>query len=305
MVHNNTLIALVCALLACLIWSGNFVIARSVHEWIPPFTLAFGRWTVALFALLPFSLMVLKREWQIVTAHLRYLFFMGFIGVAGFNTLIYLAAHTTTVSHIAIISAATPIFTLLIAGLVGEEKLSRYPVFGAVLACLGALTIINHGDISALFKQAWRPGDILALVAALIWAGWSVGLRFKPAGMSPVTLMTIAMIFGLLGLMPFYGWEIQAHTVDLSSWQTWSVFLYVGIAASLIAWLLWQYSVEKIGSVKTSLIYYTIPIFSSIFAALFLDESIEIYHFVGFILVFAGIVTSNMRRPTKAAYPPR
>ena len=40
MIHNNTLIALGSALLACLIWSGNFVIARSVHEWIPPFTLA-------------------------------------------------------------------------------------------------------------------------------------------------------------------------------------------------------------------------------------------------------------------------
>lgn len=292
MANKPLILAALAALAACVIWSGNFVIARGVHEWIAPFTLSFWRWSVALVALLPFSIMGLKKEWPIVRQNWRYLLIMGTVGVATFNALIYFAAQTTTTSHISIISSTTPIFTLILAAMVGEEKLASPKVFGAMLACIGALVIITQGQVSTLINQSWHGGDVLVVVSSLIWAIWSVGLRFKPKGLSSISFMSVVTMVGVVTLAPFYAWEAQTHTLDLFNLKLWLVFLYVGLFGSVVAWLLWQYSVEQIGSVRTSLIYYSMPVLSSLLAMLVLGETLHFYHAFGFGLVFLGILVA-------------
>lgn len=294
--NNKKNIAIASALLACLIWAGNFVIARGVHEFIPPFTLSFWRWMVAFMFILPLSIKGIRLEWPIITANLKYIASMGVLGVAMFSALIYVAGHTTTTSNLAIISSTTPIFTLLLAGLLRHDKLSNRRIIGAVLAFVGAMVVINHGDITVLQSMSWRAGDLMMLVAATIWAGWSVALKLKPAGLSNMVMMAAIIVFGLFALAPLYVWELTTNPVDIWNWQAWAVFLYLGIFASVVGWLLWQYSIELIGSVRTSLIYYSIPLFSSLLAVLFLDETPQLYHLAGFLLVLSGVVVSNIRR---------
>ena len=184
---KNTALALAAALAACLIWSSNFLLARGMHELIPPFAFSFWRWIIAFLALLPFSYPYVRREWGLITSNLKYLVFMGLVGVASFNSLIYFAAHDTTTSHIAIISSTTPILTLILAGIVGQDRLTAFKIGGGAMACLGALYVITQGQLSAAFSQDWNHGDILVVISATIWAVWSVGLKSKPAGMSAVT----------------------------------------------------------------------------------------------------------------------
>lgn len=286
-------LAIVVALCACLMWAGNFVIARGVHEWMPPFALAFWRWVVAAAFLLPFGWSAIRREWPVIRRSWAYLGAMGIVGVGSFNTLIYIAAHHTTTHQIAIIASTTPIFTLIIAGLFAIEPLSRMKVAGALCALAGALLVITRGDPGLILEQGWNQGDLIVSVAAIIWACWSLGLRFKPKGLSTRAFLATASTIGVLWLLPFYLWEWQVAGPTPMTPQAIFIVLYVGLAASVIAWFCWQYAVETLGAVNTSLIYYTTPLFSAGLAILVLGEPLAPYHILGFALVFGGIVISR------------
>jgi len=286
-------LAIAAALVACLMWAGNFVIARGVHEWMPPFALAFWRWVAASAFLLPFGWSALRREWPVIRRNWAYLGAMGIIGVGSFNTLIYIAAQYTTTHQIAIIASTTPIFTLIIAGLFAIEPLSRMKAAGACMALGGALLVITRGDPAIILSQAWNRGDVIVLLAAIIWACWSLGLRFKPEGLSTRAFLATASTIGVLWLLPFYVWEWQVAGPTPFNAQIVGIVLYVGLAASVLAWFCWQYAVETIGAVNTSLIYYTTPLFSAGLAIVILGEGLMWYHLAGFALVFGGIVVSR------------
>lgn len=288
--------ALLMALLACLVWSGSFVIARGVHESIPPFALAFWRWVVALLVIIPIGYSHTKTQWQLIKSNWKFFVVIGILSVGIFNSIVYVAAHYTTTHHIAIISSTSPIWTLLLAGLLGIEKLSRYKVIGAVSAFIGALVIVTHGKLLDIFSIVWNFGDILLLISALVWAIYCVMLHYKPAGINPKALMLVIITIGTAFLLPFYGYEVLGGSTTPFTPKAVAAYLYLGIGSSIVSWFAWNYSIHTIGSVKTGLVYYTIPIFTSSLAILILGEPLEGYHWVGFILVFLGIVISNVSK---------
>lgn len=293
---KNEVIAILLAFSACIIWSGNFVIARGVSDWIAPMTLAFWRWFIAFIVIFPFGFSQIRKELPIIRNNWKYLLIMGVLGVGVYNTLIYYAGHYTSTYHIALISATAPIGTLLLAGIFGIERLSRYKVLGAISAFAGALTVVTEGHIGSIFNQTWNTGDIILIFSTLIWASWSVAITLKPKGLSTRSFLTVIIGIGTLFLTPFYIRDIYYIGPGPFTVEAFSIYLYIGVMASVIAWFFWQHSVETVGSVKTSLIYYSMPIFSGFLAILILDEKQEAYHIYGFILVFAGIIISNLRK---------
>lgn len=290
---NYTAIGL--ALLACLLWSGNFITARGVHEFIPPFTLAFWRWCVALAFIAPFGARYVRRDWPLIRSHWKYLAVMGIFGVGCYNTMIYLAAHHTTAHHIALISSTAPIWTLFLAGLIGTERLTRYKTGGATIAFAGSLMIISQGDPASILTLQWNRGDLILLAAAWVWAGYCVGLHYKPDAMHAMTLLTCIFAIGIVFLLPFYLVEAASKPTPFTA-NALAAYAYVGIAASVIAWFAWNNAVHAIGSIKAGLVYYTIPLFSGLLAVWLLDEPLALYHFIGFILIFSGIVVSHLRK---------
>ncbi|HKJ94001.1 MAG TPA: DMT family transporter, partial [Gammaproteobacteria bacterium] len=82
--------------LTALFWAGNAVVARGMVGQIPPVTLAFWRWVVALAIIAPFGVPRIRREWGTLRAHWRSLVVMAALSVGAFNTLLYLAAQSTT-----------------------------------------------------------------------------------------------------------------------------------------------------------------------------------------------------------------
>ena len=295
MTHKE-LFAIFLAFVACMIWSGNFVIARGVNDWIMPITLAFWRWLFAFVCILPIGYLSVRREWTIITKNWAYLIGMGILGIGVYNTLIYFAGQHTTTHHIAIISSNAPIGTLVIAGLMGVEKLSRYKVIGAICAFSGALVVVTHGNLSSILEQQWNSGDIILIFSTLIWASWSVASTFKPKELSTKSFLTVVMGIGALFLLPFYIWEATFVAPTPLSLEALSIYFYIGVFASVIAWFFWQHSVETVGSVKTSLIYYSMPLFSGLLAIIILSEPVEQYHLIGFTMVLLGITISNLRK---------
>ncbi len=296
---RTTLTAITFALIACILWSGNFVVARGVHEWMNPIGFAFWRWVTALIVIIPLALPHYRTNIIYFKQNPKVYIAMGVLGVGIFNTLVYESAKYTSANNVALLAATSPIWTLFLAGIFKIDILNRNRIIGIFTAFAGALTIVSKGDISLLLHMNFNIGDLMMFIASWLWAIYSLLLKFKHREMNSFFLMSLIIFFGLCVITPLYAIEIAYIGYTPFSTKALYSYLYVGIGASVIAWYLFNQSVFMIGPVRTSLIYYTMPIFSGIMSIIFLGEHFYRYHIAGFVLVLSGIVVSNLRTKSK------
>lgn len=289
------MVAATLSLLACVVWSGNFIVARGVYEWMHPIGFAFWRWVVAGVVLLPLVMKHYKAGLAQYRQNRMPYIIMGALGAGVFNTLIYFAAHHTSANNISLLAATSPIWTLLLAGLLGFDRLNGFKVVGVIVAFIGAFTVILKGDYEHILEMKFNIGDLIVFIASWIWALYTLMVKKKHPEMSQWFLMGLIVFFGLCVLTPLYALELAFVGHTPFTMQALYCYLYVGIGASVIAWYCFNRSVELMGPVKTSIIYYTMPIFSGVLSVLFLDEHFYKYHLVGFLLVVAGIIISNLK----------
>ena len=281
---------------ATAIWSGNFILARGLNESIPPVTLAFLRWSVALITLLPFGLKSLIAEWGILKKKLPYLAITSLLGITTFNTLIYIAGHTTTALNMSLISITFPIFVIILSRFFFKELITLNKSIGIILVMAGVLMLITKGHFSRLFNLSFAIGDIWMLSAAIIFAIYSILVKQKPKGISIWAFQLSTFILGLAFLFPFFIWE-QA-TASAFEFKTEIILgiLYLGIFAAFVAFILWNKAIEAIGPTKASMIYYILPLFSGILAFFFLEETVSLTHLYSAVLILAGILIANREK---------
>ena len=113
---NHTVQGFLLAIIATLLWSGNFIIARKVSNSISPISLAFFRWTCASLVLFPFAYKQVIAEWSHLKANWKILTWLALTGIALFNTFVYVAGHNTSAINMALIgTTSSPIFATAMA----------------------------------------------------------------------------------------------------------------------------------------------------------------------------------------------
>lgn len=291
--HRYQLSGYFFAIGATAIWSGNFIIARGLNDSIPPISLAFWRWVVAVIVFLPFALKPLIVEWDILKKNMVYLSITSLLGITIFNTLIYFAGHTTTAINLSLISITFPIFIVILSRLYFAELITFNKGIGILLVAAGVVLLITKGDVSRLLDISFAIGDLWMLVASIIFSIYSVLLKAKPEPLSIWAFQLSTFILGLVFLSPLFIWEyVTAPPVEFEPKTIFSI-LYVGIFASLSAFVLWNKAIAAIGPSKAGMVYYTLPVFSGVLAYLFLQESISSIHFYSVLLIIPGIITAN------------
>ncbi len=278
---------------ATAIWSGNFIIARGLNDIIHPVELAFWRWLVAVLAFLPFGLKPLMAEWKILKKNIPYLVLTSVLGITIFNTLIYFAGQTTTALNLSLISITFPIFIIILSRILFGEKITVPRLFGIILVISGIVFLVTGGDISKLTGISFSLGDLWMLIAAFTFALYSIQLRRKPEGLGIRSLQMATFITGLIFLSPFFLWKTLAIPHSAFETRTILSILYVGIFASLIAFIFWNKAIVKIGPTKSGMVYYTLPLFSGVLAFLVLKESVTVVHLISAVLIISGIITAN------------
>jgi len=281
------------AVSATAIWSGNFIIARGLSDSIPPVSLAFWRWVVAVIVFLPFALKPLIAEKNILKKHIPYLCVTSLLGITIFNTLIYFAGHTTTAINLSLISITFPVFVVILSRFIFGELITLNKGMGIILVAAGVLLLITRGDLTKLLNISFAIGDLWMLLAAITFAVYSILIKCKPERLSILAFQLSSFIIGLVFLLPFFVWEQM--TVPFVGFDTKTVLsiLYVGIFASLSAFVLWNKAVMAIGPSKAGMIYYTLPLFSGALAYFFLGEAATVIHFYSALLIASGILTAN------------
>ena len=300
--NSNTLIyGYLSAIAATLFWSGNFTIARGVTENIPPISLAYWRWMTAIIILTPFALKSLISDWVLIKKHYIYLSITSFLGVSLFNTLIYIAGHSTTAINMSLIAITFPVFIIIISRFIFNELITLNKGAGIILVIGGVILLITKGDLSILKNISFVAGDLWMLLAAISFALYSILLKQKPVGLGTRSFQLSTFVIGLVFLTPFYIWESFNTSFQIQEININIVYsiLYLGIFASLFSYILWGKAVEFLGPTKSSMIYYTLPIFSGIFAYLLLGEKIENIHLLSMLLILAGVLTAVLEPKKK------
>ena len=288
------------AIMATVIWSGNFIVARGLIDTIPPVSLAYWRWLVAVIALAPLAIKPLMADWPVIKENKLYICITSILGVSVFNTLIYIASHTTTAINLSLIAITFPVFIILLSRILYHELLTANKALGVFLVILGVVTLITKGDVTILKNINFTQGDLWMLLAAITFALYSLLLKKKPAQLGTRSFQMITFSTGLIFLTPFYIWEATTTEFQIQSitGPTLYSILYLGLFASLASYILWGKAVEKIGPTKSSMIYYSLPIFSGLLAYLFLGEVIENIHLLSMFLIATGIFTAIYERKT-------
>jgi drug/metabolite transporter (DMT)-like permease len=295
---NVAIEALLYALLATLIWSGNYTISKAVNNIIPPIHLAFYRWTLAACIITCIGYKSLVQHWYLIKKRILFLIVSSIIGVSTYNTLIYYGAHTSTPMNLSLIGATSPFTTFMLAAIFLKEKLSWQKILGLCICFTGVLILLSKGNINIMAGLSITKGDAWMMLASVLWAVYTILLRIRPQEISLMAFQTTTFILGALFLLPAY--LIEERYVGsfslLANANNLIVFaiIYTAIGASIIAFFSWSKVVQLVGPSKAILFLNLIPIFASVESQFILKLPIEPYHYITLGLIALGLIIANI-----------
>jgi drug/metabolite transporter (DMT)-like permease len=278
--------------IAPLCWAANVVLARGVVHIIAPVSLAFWRWSIAFLIILPFTWSNIKQDRKTAIRHWKILTVLSILGISSFNTLLYTAVHTTTAINVALIQTAMPSMIILISRLFFYERIRMIQLIGVTGCILGAFLVVLKGSLDTFLKLSFDKGDLLMITAVFFYALYCVLLRKRPR-MHPMSFLTYTFGIGVLGLIPLYAWETATLGSAAFTREAALSILFVAVFPSIVAYYCWNRGIEMIGASRAGLFINLVPVFASIMAILWLNESLEIYHVAGMTLIFGGMILFN------------
>jgi drug/metabolite transporter (DMT)-like permease len=284
--------------LAPLFWSANVVVARAIAGSVPPIGLAFWRWLVSgsLMALIAWR--HVRRDWPMIVRHRRMLFVLAAVGIATYNTLVYMGLRFTTAINAVLMQTTMPVWIVGLSWLFFRDTITRRQVPGILLSFIGTLVIVSRGVLASLLTLRLNWGDTLVLIAVISYAAYTTLLRRRPP-IHPLSFLAVTFIGGAVLLLPLYLWEhltVQAMPVNVT---TALAVGYIAIFPSILAYLCYNRGVELIGANRAGLFIHLMPVFGSGLAIIFLNETIQWFHGLGVLLILGGIVLASRGRSLK------
>jgi len=289
-------LAYVLLVLTALFWSGTTIVGRAATGEIPPFSLTFWRWLTAFVVFIPFGFRPFWAQRALYARFWPRMVGFSFFGIVGFTTFFFFGLQHTTAINGSLLQAAGPVIIVLTSLLVLRLGLSASEIVGTILAIVGSILIVLHGDVAEISSLEFGLGDIFVVLSMLSWAIYTVSLKWKPAGLDPSGFFFVLAGLAVPMMLPFYLWELsQGQTFALSAVNI-GLILYAAIFASVIAYLFWNRSVEVVGPNVAGFSHYLIPAFGTVMSVIILGEVMETYHVIAIVLVFTGLYLTTRHR---------
>lgn len=282
-----------------LMWAGNAVTGRLVNELVPPMTLNFLRWLLAFLFLLPLAAGVLKPS-SPMWANWRRFSLLGFLSIGAYNSLQYLALHTSTPLNVTLVAASMPVWMLGLGWLMYGEKVAPRQALGALLSIGGVLLVLSRGEWAVLMRVQLVPGDFYVLLATIAWAfySWMLAKPKEPAVIrQDWAAFLMAQIFFGLGWSALFAageWGFTDAAI-VWSWPVAGALLFIALGPALLAYRCWGAGIGRAGPAVAGFFSNLTPLFAALLSLVFLGEAPRLYHGLAFLLIVGGIVVSSRR----------
>ena len=270
-----------------LLWGCNAVAARLAVGQVSPMMLTTARWSVACIALWFVARGAVAAHGATLRRHWRYLTVMGVSGFTAFNALFYAAAHHTTAANIAIIQGVIPVLVLL-GGALLHLRVTGRQLAGVAVTLAGIAVVASHGQWRALAALDFNIGDVWMVLASLLYAGYTLGLRRRPA-VPPLVFFAAVAGVAALSSLPLLAAEVAAGRFFMPTPLGWALVLFVGLLPSFLAQVLFIRAVELIGPARAGVFLILTPVFGPLLAVPLLGEPLAPYHVLALVLVLGGI----------------
>ncbi|MGO9049510.1 MAG: DMT family transporter [Xanthobacteraceae bacterium] len=277
--------------LTSLFWAGNTIVGRVSAGHIPPLTLACIRWGGAFLILLPFAALHLARDWPTIRKHAGVMALLAFTGFSGYNAIAYYALQYTTAINGLLMQSSAPLFVALWSFVLFGQRLTARQAGGICVSLAGVLVIISQGSLALLLGVGFNFGDPWFLLALLIYGYYMAALRNRPP-MHPLSFLAVGMGVGTLFLVPGMVWELAGGKSFVLDLRNVASIGFLWVFPSLIGYLFLNRGVDLIGANRAAPFIHLVPVFGSVMAVAFLGERFELYHAIGYALVFAGITVA-------------
>lgn len=279
--------------LAVLFWSGNFVFGRMVSTEIEAIQLSFYRWFFVFLILLPYLIYRYEHIIKIFKKEYLILIIFGTIGIAGFNTFLYIGLKTTTATNGLLINSSIPIMIIVLSSLILKTRITKIQALGILLSTLGVIFLILKGSLENIVTLEFTHGDLWILLACLNWALYTVLLKYKPKELNAFDFLSVTVFIGIIILSIVY--FSFGFTLEFSSFTNTKVLysiIYIVVFPSILSFYFWNTAIIEIGASKAGQFTHLMPIFGAILAYLFLGERLEVYHVFGILFIGIGIYLS-------------
>lgn len=296
---SNRISGHLAAFVTILIWGTTFISTKVLLGVFTPIEILMIRFLIgylALWCVRPRRLEVKdkKQEWYFAAA--------GLCGITLYYLLENIALTYTLASNVGVIISIAPFFTAIFAWLFLHDKRPGIRFLLGFFIAMAGIMLLSFGKDANL--QINPAGDLLGIAAAVIWAAYSI-ITKKISSFGYNTILSTRRIFfyGLIFMLPILPF-IDFH-VDIQDIVNKTMFLnliFLGLGASALCFVTWNTAVKHLGSVKTSVYIYMVPVITAVTSALILHEKITKAAVCGIALTLTGLFLSEKRTGEKEAF---
>lgn len=289
---NKRTLAHILALFTSVVWGTTFVSTRIlITNGLSPHGIMFVRFIIGYIMLCILS----KGRIKVKSLKEEILFALaGLCGMTLYQLFENVALSYTQASNVSVLISIAPLITGILASRFSGEKLTNSFLLGFIISISG-IFIIGLNDSFVL--KISPKGDLLAILGAVVWGFYSIITKaLGTRGYNIISVTRRIFFYGMTitaFIMPALGFDITL------SYFTTPKFLfnlmYLGLIASAICFVTWNYAIKILGATKSSVYIYLNPLITILFSVMFLSEHITTYMVIGTVLIVTGLLISEMR----------
>lgn len=280
----------VAAFITILIWGTTFTSTKILLQAFEPIEILFIRFVIGYFTLwcvCPHRLAITakKQEWYFAAA--------GLCGVTLYYLFENIALTYTLASNVGVIISIAPFFTVIFSCLLLHDKRPTARFFFGFLIALAGIMLISYGSGTALRLNPF--GDILAIIAAVIWAAYStITKKISAFGYNTIQTTRRTFFYGLIFMIPaMFFMDFHVDLLEFLNFNVILNFFFLGFGASALCFVTWNLAIKILGSVKTSVYIYMVPVITTVTSSLVLHEQLTSVMLFGIILTLSGLFLSE------------
>ena len=292
--NKRTLVELSLFIVA-IIWALNFSIIKSSLTEIDPLSFNGLRFVFAA-AIIWLALFWKKQQFRIPRKDWLPLLGMGLLGNLVYQGLFIIGIDYTLSANAAVMLGTIPIWVALFSHFFSLEKMNIFKSIGVLFAFGGIVFIISGGSKGFSFGSDTFLGDIIIILAAMVWGGFTILSkpflnRYTPIQFSAVMSSIGCVVLFLIGLP-------SMTTIEWTgvSYAAYGGVIYSGLLSIGAAYIIWNYGLQTVGAVHTATYQNLVPVMGLIFGVVLLNEQLTLLQYFGSALVIAGIVLARWKK---------